>query len=135
MRYDDIDSEGMGEHDFQDMMWAFFQNCWHVKDWVCNDEHLNGVKKDSVIIMAHQSTELMACRDVCNGTKHLGERKGARHAHIDTVFSAPGGHPLQRDCIVNYGGEEISGVKLARACISEWERILQSEGLSTVRLS
>ena len=23
--------------DFQDMMWACFQNCWHIRDWVEND--------------------------------------------------------------------------------------------------
>jgi hypothetical protein len=132
MRWFDADSEDISEHDFQDMMWAFFQNCWHVKDWVCNDKHLNGVQKDSVIIMAHQSTELMACRDLCNGTKHLGEKPGARHGHIDTIFNAPGGQPLQRDCIVeNASGTEVSGVELGRACIAEWERIFASQNLST----
>ena len=29
--------EGFADVDFQDVMWAFFQNCWHVKDWVLND--------------------------------------------------------------------------------------------------
>jgi hypothetical protein len=132
MRYDDIDSsDDTTEQDFQDMMWAFFQNCWHVKDWVCNDPKLSGAQKDSVIIMAHQSTDLVACQSLCNGTKHLGERKGAKHAFIDTVYSGPGGRALCRDCMVmDSSGTERSGVELARACSSEWERILTSQRLS-----
>jgi hypothetical protein len=23
--------------EYEDMFWAFFQNCWHVRDWIKND--------------------------------------------------------------------------------------------------
>jgi hypothetical protein len=130
MRHD-RDSDDVNEHDFQDMMWAAFQNCWHVKDWIKSDPNVSDAQKQAVLAMAHQSPDLGACQELCNGTKHLGPRSGARHAHIDTVFSAPGGKPLHRDCIVtNANGDEVSGVDLARACIAEWEKILTAQKLS-----
>jgi hypothetical protein len=40
------------------------------------------------------------------------------------------------DCIIADGyGKLISGKQLARDCIAEWERILQSQGLATARSS
>src|SRR5260370_19188033 len=132
MRFD-RDSDDIDEHDFQDMMWAFFQNCWHVKDWVKNDPKLKDAQKRAVIAMAHdESSVLSNCQDLCNGTKHLGEYPGAHHAHIDSIFNAPGGVLLQRDCmVVDVKGMEVSGVELGSACIAEWERIFASQNLST----
>jgi hypothetical protein len=131
MRHD-RDSD-YSDHDFQDMMWAAFQNCWHLKDWIKNDPNVSDAHKQAVIAMAHDSPALSACQDLCNGTKHLiGAKTGARHGHIDSVFAAPGGPLLHRDCIVtDANGEEVSGTVLCRACIAEWERIFTSQNLST----
>jgi hypothetical protein len=122
------------DHDFQDMMWAAFQNCWHVKDWVKNDPNLSEPQKHAVLTMAHASLDLCACADLCNGTKHLrltSAKTAARHGHIDSVFNAPGGILLGRECIVtDANGDEISGVVLCRRGIEEWERILTSQNLS-----
>ena len=67
----DRDSDDVNEHDFQDMMWAAFQNCWHVKDWIMSDPNVSDAQKQAVLAMAHQSPDLGACQDLCNGTKHL----------------------------------------------------------------
>jgi len=29
--------EDMDDVEFQDMVWSFFQHCWHVKDWLHHD--------------------------------------------------------------------------------------------------
>ena len=34
---DRMEAPCSNEVEFQDMVWAFFQNCWHVKDWIEND--------------------------------------------------------------------------------------------------
>jgi hypothetical protein len=129
-----MEDDGMTVVDFQDMVWAFFQNCWHVKDWVRSDPIVDQAKKDSVCRWAHASVALRVCQEMCNGTKHLGARSGASHDHIDTTI-VPGG-PTIMDCLIDNGeGTLVSGNVLARQCIGEWEFILKSHGLPTERLS
>ena len=102
--------------DFQDMVWAFFQNCWHVKDWVWNDPIVPQVTKDAVSAMAHSSVVLKVCQEMCNGTKHLAARRGASHDSIDTTI-VPGGETIN-ECVIDRGdGELVSGRMLA---ISAW---------------
>lgn len=128
--------------EFQDFMWAVFQNCWHIKDWVANDPLASQQQRDAVIAKAHQSPALLICRDLCNGTKHLRVDRpscrpvGARHSHVNTTITPGTGMPSEMDCMVDDGaGQIISGKQLARDCLAEWERILQSEQLATQRLS
>lgn len=131
---EDMDDDAMTDVDFQDMVWAFFQNCWHVKDWVQHDPLVNPLDKESVIKSAHASLALTVCQQLCNGTKHLGARPGASHDHIDTTV-VPGG-PIIRDCLIDNGaGVLVSGRILAHQCVTEWERILNTHGLMTTRMS
>lgn len=121
--------------EFQDMMWAFFQNCWHVKDWLKHDPSVSQAVKNAAIDLAHQSLHLKMCQQLCNGTKHLDTRPGASHHHVNTTI-IPGAGIRELDCIVDDGtGRLISGKQLAKDCIAEWERILSSQGLATSRQS
>jgi hypothetical protein len=132
--------EDINEVEFQDMMWSFFQHCWHMKDWMRHDPLASNAQKKTVVAMAHQSGALMICRDLCNRTKHLrldspGSGAGASHQYVDMNI-VPGQGRFEIDCIIDDGhGKSISGKKLARDCIAEWERILQSQGLATERRS
>jgi len=121
-------------------MWAFFQNCWHLKDWVDHDPLASEAQKKAVIQKAHDPEVLKMCRDLCNGTKHLGLSRrpsagtGAAHHHIDIAITP--GESTMMDCMVEDGhGNLISGKQLARDCVTAWDQILQSEGLNTARRS
>jgi hypothetical protein len=132
--------EDLNDVEFQDMMWSFFQHCWHVKDWVLHDPLASDAQKAAVSDMAHRSTALMICRDLCNGTKHLrlthpGSGAGAKHQGIEMTIAPEQGR-FEMECMVDDGhGNLISGKKLARDCIAEWERILTAQGLATARQS
>ncbi len=132
--------EDINEIEFQDMMWSFFQHCWHVKDWVKHDPLASEVQKAVVIRMAHQSGALIICQDLCSGTKHLRLDRpwsgaGAAHLYVDMNIVPERGR-FEIDCIIDDGhGHLISGKKLAGDCIAEWEGILGSQGLATARLS
>jgi hypothetical protein len=121
---------------FQDIMWSFFQHCWHLKDWVKHDPLAHQGQKDKVKDAAHASALLLICRDMCNGTKHLKlesprSGSGAAHSHVDMKITPGSGLPPKMDCFIDDGtGKQISGMQLARDCVSEWERILQSVGLA-----
>jgi hypothetical protein len=118
------------EVEFQDMAWAFFQNCWHVKDWVRHDPKVTDAQKTAVIDMAHNSSDLMVCREMCNGIKHLNKIPGeAAHSHIDAEYAD--GFTVHMDCVIeDGGGKPISGKELGHRCLAEWERILTSQGLA-----
>jgi hypothetical protein len=132
--------EDLDDVEFQDMMWSFFQHCWHVKDWMRHDPLASDAQKEAVIKLAHQSGALMICRDLCNGTKHLNlshpsSGAGASHQYVDMDIDTGMGR-YELDCIIDDGhGKQMSGKQLARECIAEWERILQSQGLATTRSS
>jgi len=114
---------------FQDMMWAFFQNGWHVKDWIEHDPIVPRATQDTAIAMAHNSPDLMVCRELCNGTKHLGKIPGqASHSHIDS--ENVDGFTVDMHCVIEDGGGKlISGKELAQRCLAEWDRILTSQNL------
>jgi hypothetical protein len=132
---DELDLQELDDVAFQDEMWAFFQNCWHIKDWISNDPLVLSATKDAVISMAHQSQDLLICRDLSNGTKHFGLRDGAMHVRTDTTVDFERGF-IEVDCVIDDGnGQEISGKALARRCVEEWERILDVHGLATARRS
>jgi hypothetical protein len=131
----------MNDVDFQDMMWAFFQNCWAVSDWLRHDPLAPEVQKSAAWEMVKKSKQLVICQDICNGTKHLKlttphSGVGAQHRHISTKITPGEDVTSQMDCMVDDGfGNKISGMQLGRDCMSEWDRILGSQGLATARMS
>ena len=76
--------------DFEDNLWYFFQNAYHLRDWIFNDDtiRINGNIKE--IIKDYPC--LVVCLDIANRTKHLkldvekiGVRLGARHSGTDVT--------------------------------------------------
>jgi hypothetical protein len=139
------------EEDYQDETWAFFQSCWHLKDWVKNDCSLPKDIREIVTDAAHASTLIQACQKLANGTKHLiltkqvmsnpklkGKRSGsgvvAAHSHIGTNIT-PGSATVISVVIDMGGGKTRDGLELARELVTEWERILTVAGLSIARRS
>jgi hypothetical protein len=131
--------------EFQDMAWAFFQNCWHVKDWLRNDRrvpnHPNS-PNSRCSQMAHASAALKICKGICNGTKHLifdhDQHEGSEHYLAITMPLAPVGvadnKPNEFDFVIHKVDPRFaSGKKLADECIAEWVHILRSEGFDTTR--
>lgn len=114
--------------EFKDHMWSFFQHCWHLIDWLQHDRLASEGQKQAVKTKVHASALLAMCRDLCSGTRHAGlktlPRPGAPRA------------AASMDCLVHDGfGNLISGKKLARDCLAEWLRILESQRLATARLT
>jgi hypothetical protein len=137
---DRVQGENPNDVAFQDMVWSFFQHCWHLKDWVAHDPLASQAQKDGVSKRAHASYLLQICRDMCNGTKHLRlthpsrGATGAAHSHVSIVIRP--GESSTMDCMIDDGfGRLISGKQLARNCLEEWEAILNAENLNTTRLS
>jgi hypothetical protein len=50
-----------------DVLIAFFQNCYHLKDWIRTSRPDLAQKLE---VFATKNFEIGACRDICNGYKH-----------------------------------------------------------------
>ena len=51
-----------------DDIYAFFQNCYHLRYWILVS-HLELQKKLDTLFI--KNVELQICKDICNGLKHL----------------------------------------------------------------
>jgi hypothetical protein len=131
-----LENRHRSDVDYQDDMWAFFQNCWHLKDWVKHCEILPDDKKTAIKELVHRNTTILICRDLANGTKHLLDDKNLKAQHKVTNVTITPGEGTVVDCvIVMRNGTRRSGYELAHECVKAWEAIFTRVGVSYRRLS
>jgi hypothetical protein len=118
---------------FHDEVYAFFQNCYHLKDWIKNDETVRLPEKD-VEDFINQNECMCLCADICNGTKHLKLKDERRRSDQYPDF---GGRKFSLS--LEGGPEPIIGVKfsietkkgtidtfeLASECVRKWEEFIK----------
>jgi hypothetical protein len=77
-----IEDQDLNTIDYNDGIWHFFQDCYHLKDWIINDpsvdisikgkyldkKHKEGHKVEKYII---DNLDLSICADLANRSKHL----------------------------------------------------------------
>jgi hypothetical protein len=123
--------------DYQDDVWAFFQNCWHVRDWLTMDKRVSKEVRNAIHQAVKNSTALTLCEGMANGTKHLvglSQGKSAEHAFTETKIIP--GVETTLDCMIDIGEEKyLSARALGKECVAEWERILTSHGLAVAQRS
>ena len=56
--------------EYEDDVISFFTMCWHVKDWIVNDDTIPLPVRDRIRIAANASPPLQICHDIANGAKH-----------------------------------------------------------------
>ena len=117
---------------YQDELYAFFQNCYHLKDWLKNS---GAVTPDHVESFVRGSESLRICGDLCNGSKHLTlkwprERHdvaiGERHFALE-VGSGPPTISVKYE--VTVGDKTYDAFSLAESCMAGWQGYLTSKGL------
>lgn len=121
---------------YEDEMLHFFQDCYHLKDWLRSDPAVSTRVRDVETAISN-SMALSLCADLANATKHLtltrsrtGDTNttlGRQRFAIDTTL----GHV--RTVILRYevysGGSTWDAFNIAESCIREWEQYLRSKGL------
>src|SRR5579859_4316773 len=58
-----------------DDAYAFFQNCYHLKDWLKNDGAYTHHSDRDIEDFVSGTSALAICADICNGQKHLDLKK------------------------------------------------------------
>jgi hypothetical protein len=121
----------------EDTMRAFFENCFHLRDWIKNDSK-SGIPTKDVEDFITKTRYMKLCADVAISYKHMivtktprsGENPtlGPRHFTLSTGRGPPYGQ-------VNYTISTRSGPRdafqLAGECVDAWKAFLGRQGHSS----
>jgi hypothetical protein len=124
--------------DARDALFHFFQDAYHLRDWIKNDPT---VIKSDVEKWIDNTDSLRLCADLCNGTKHL-RLTSAKTKDLSTSFESqsvtvrpspvgsgrPGDASLHGWTVVS-GGQSHDAVELSGRVVSAWRTWLRGEGL------
>ena len=119
------------ELDF-DFIYAFFQNCYHLRDWLENSGAISHQKLQDLF---RDHYEMQICRDICNGTKHFDLTRPSVDAHFSIGREyVPSNWPSSRPHInqtwfIIAGKTKHDIFELADTCMSHWDRFLAENGL------
>jgi hypothetical protein len=123
-----------GEADAADDVFAFFMNCYHLQDWLKNDQSDPHPEAEKFV---NDTEVLRICRDLCNGLKHavLDERRRTTTYPTMTttaavLYDSVAGItddlavPIVQWLIVLDDGDERDTATVADECIKAWQRFI-----------
>ena len=128
---------------YQDEVYAFFINCYHLKDWIINDKTVvilgtKAKKRKHVENYINSVDELKICADICNGSKHLcfdkehPPRSGKKPEFGSKTFKVTiGTEPtkIAVKTLVNTSSGPKNAFDLATKCIKAWEKFYSINNL------
>jgi hypothetical protein len=131
--------------EYEDNVWNFFQNAWHLKDWVRNDSAIDQRYRDVVEDDVSTIEALQICADLANRSKHLqltrkrldaDVSKRNTHIYAGTALLSWDGKQTN---IPGYGelifiisaedGREFDLIHIAEQVVNEWRRLLAKYGV------
>ncbi len=131
-------TDGSSWNAIEDNLWAFFQNCWHIKDWIRNDPSIDENAKTPLLASAHADPDILAARDLANGSKHFGlsEKKNRVEAdqssiHIRDLSEGA----VEVDHVIDLSdGTKITAIELGERAMAAWQRLFAAAGMSYFRV-
>ena len=121
----------MSKDEALDDVFAFFMNCYHLRDWVIG----SGFKSEADVEAYIRSNKHLAlCRDVCTGLKHFrAERKRALFdASWSTATVSVVAFPERREpvpgeyWVITTERGDLDMFDLADRCVAAWDAFLAS---------
>lgn len=123
----------------RDALFHFYQDAYHLKDWVKNDDSVKTA--DDVERFINGTPDLQLCADLCNGTKHLSLNR-SHTGDLSTTFGTQGatvrpapvgsGRPAAPHLhawSVTSGGTEHDALELASRIVETWTAWLAQQNL------
>lgn len=124
--------------EYEDMLAAFFQNCWHLKDWIKNDAVAPRTLAGPIEELCGHYRSLLLCADVANGTKHLTltrSRLGGRVVPEIMVRITDSLATSESSSQVRYvykisddAGNSDDALTVARQSVRDWETLITANG-------
>jgi hypothetical protein len=125
----------MSTENYLDEIYAFFMNCYHLKNWIRNDGSVPPAVQQTVESHINSSPPLKLFADICNSLKHLyltSNRSGqnpvfGKQQIALTVGSAPTTISLRYEIDTTTG--PIDAFDLATQSVNSWDAFLNAKGL------
>ena len=121
---------------YEDEMYAFFMNCYHLKDWIRNDPAATSVA-NNVENYINNNLDLKLCADLCNSLKHfyLNENIYPPRSKEDPKFGTKSAtYDIAKNSIkFNYTIDTLSGPRdafdIATKCMEAWDKFYSDNNL------
>ena len=119
----------MSKEEALDDLFAFFMNCYHLRDWVIGSGFKSEADVDAYI---RGNNDLALCRDICTGLKHF--RAEPKRALFDSSWSTAtisvAVFPERREPIpgehwaITTDRGNVDMFDLADHCVGAWDSFL-----------
>ena len=138
-----IEDQDRDQTTYEDDLWSFFQNCWHLKDWIKNDSSISQDVRDVIEYKVKNYNSLLIVADLANRSKHFQLRPKSNRVdadvknvgvklHIQTLNldlgtgETTGGEVLSeyQYTILTDDGSEYDALDLARDTVRDWEQLI-----------
>jgi hypothetical protein len=126
----------LASDNYVDEIYAFFLNCYHLKDWIKHDTAVPGTVQQAVEGYVSANRSLRLCADICNSLKHLrltSSRSSENPAFGKKRFALSLGPGLPTTISLQYEIETVGGpedaFQLATECVTAWDGFLAMYGL------
>ncbi len=119
--------------DYEDDIQHYFQDCWHLKDWIKNDINLSQFVRGNIEVEVNGHKSLRIVADLANGSKHLNRhtnREGAYVTSGDVTVHLGQSKPTEINYNISLGdGSVLSQKDLIRESFSNWKIVLKKFSL------
>jgi hypothetical protein len=111
---------------YQDDLWSFFQQCWHLKDWIKNDKGIPRLVREGIEKEVYRRRYIKICGDLAN----RGKAKMTRHISVH-LYDTMGAPDQSRSSVVysypilRVSGSKIDALDLAAKAMCQWEAVLK----------
>lgn len=119
-----------------DDIYSFFQNCYHLKDWIKHDSKVATSVQQEVETYINSNRPLRLCADICNSLKHLrltSNRSGEGPAFGQKQYALTLQPGMPPEISLRYAVDTTPGAmdafELATECVQAWEAFLSAKGL------
>lgn len=125
--------------DLLDDIHGFFQNCYHLKDWLKHDPAFTKHTGAQIEVYITNTPELAICADICNSTKHLVLNKPPRSGALpamgkkqltiditDTISFGPEPpkevpQKIAMKVQIDHNGATLDAFDIAKKALAAWE--------------
>jgi hypothetical protein len=130
-----IENQSRDSTDYDDDLWSFFQNCWHLKDWVRNDPDVSASLNEQIEEIVTKYPHIIVCADLANRTKHWRldrVRVDAKFAQRNVAVHVGNPTTSESEHIITLGdGTKMVALAVAQKAVEEWQEIFTTHGLKT----
>jgi hypothetical protein len=128
-------SEFSSMEEYEDAVYHFFQDAWHLKDWLKNDPKISAAVKSRIEGDLGAQPSLCAAADIANGSKHV-ELSNSRVAakisgrRVKLYIGEICRVKHERRIEIGSSGSSITADNLAKNVVKEWNVLLKRYGLA-----